>query len=40
MPPMGRVTKPAPNVASDSIKLPYSLCAGKKVCPISIAKKL
>ena len=40
MPPIRRVRKPAPKVASDSMRLPYSLCAGKKVRPISVAKKL
>jgi hypothetical protein len=40
MPPIGRVTNPAPNVARDSIRLAYSLCEGKNVRPIWIAKKL
>ena len=31
---MGRVTKPAPKVASDSIKLPFALWAGKNAWPI------
>ena len=30
MPPIGRVTKPAPNVASDSIRLPNWLSVGKE----------
>jgi len=38
MPPIGRVTKPTPNVASDSIRLIYPLFAGKKAWPIWIAK--
>ena len=38
-PPIGRVTNPAPKVASDSIRLPNSLWAGKKAWPIWMAKK-
>ncbi len=40
MPPIGRVKKPAPKVASDSIRLAYWLCEGKNVWPIWMAKKL
>jgi hypothetical protein len=38
--PIGRVTNPAPNVASDNIRLANSLCDGKNARPIWMAKKL
>jgi hypothetical protein len=37
---MGRVTNPAPNVASDNMRLANSLSEGKNARPIWIAKKL
>ena len=39
MPPSGRDTKPTPNTASDSIKLPSGVDAGKKARPMYTAKK-
>ncbi len=37
--PSGRLAKPAPKVASDSISLMKGVCPGKKAPPIWTAKK-
>src|SRR4051794_37343600 len=34
IPPIGRVTNPAPNVANDNIKLAYAFSGGKNARPI------
>jgi hypothetical protein len=40
MPPIGRVMKPTPNVATDKIRLMKGSFEGKKCSPIITAKKV
>ena len=39
MPPIGRVRKPIPKIASDDSRLAIGSFDGKKVSPIEVAKK-